>query len=163
MAGVHEARGEIIAWTHADLQTDVKDVYNGYEIFKSQSDQEKIFLKGSRKERPLVDYILTWGMGKISSIILGDKLNDINAQPKMFHRSFLENLTDAPDDFSLDLYLLYQARVNDYDILEYPVNFSKRLYGEAKGGGTLNGKWNLIKRTWAYMIELKNNLSERPI
>ena len=58
MAGVKEAKGEIIAWTHADLQTDVKDVYNGYEMFKSQSDQEKIFLKGNRKNRLFIDQIL---------------------------------------------------------------------------------------------------------
>ena len=101
MAGVKEAKGEIIAWTHADLQTDVKDVYNGYKMFRSQSDQEKTFLKGSRKERPFIDLILTWGMGIISSTMLGTKLNDINAQPKMFHRTFLQLTDNAPDDSSI--------------------------------------------------------------
>ena len=114
-----EAKGKIIAWTHADLQTDIKDVFNGYEMFMSQPDKENTFLKGSRKERHFVELFLTWGMGKISSIMLGDELNDINAQPKMFHRSFLENLTNAPDDFSLDLYLLFQARVNGYEINQF--------------------------------------------
>ena len=88
------------------------------------------------------------------------KLSDINGQPKMFHRSFLEKITNAPDDFSLDLYFLYQARVNGYEILEEPVHYGKRLHGEAKGGGSLIGKWKLIKRTWTYMNELKKKLDK---
>ena len=43
MAGVKEAKSQIIAWTHADLQTDVRDVYNGYEIFRNQPNQKKTF------------------------------------------------------------------------------------------------------------------------
>ena len=91
---------------------------------------------------------------------MGVRLNDINAQPKIFHRSFLERMDDAPDDFSLDLYLLYQAKANGFNILEYPVYFGKRLHGQAKGGGSLLGKWKLIKRTWYYMNELKQKLGD---
>ena len=63
-------------------------------------------------------------------------------------------MEDPPDDFSLDLYLLYIARTNELSIIDHPVYFSKRLYGEAKGGGTLIGKWKLIKRTWTYIYQL---------
>ena len=34
MSGVRKASGQIIAWTHADLQTDPKDVINAYPFFK---------------------------------------------------------------------------------------------------------------------------------
>ena len=34
MTGVKNASGEVIAWTHADLQTDIKDVLNAYNINK---------------------------------------------------------------------------------------------------------------------------------
>ena len=160
LAGVKEAKGEIIAWTHADLQTDIKDVYNGYAIFMSQSNQEKTFLKGSRKERPFVDHILTWGMGKISSIMLGKKLNDINAQPKMFHRTFLKLAGDAPDDFSLDLYFYCVAVKNKMNILDLPVSFKDRLYGVAKGGGgsSIWTRIKVIKRTSKYILKLSNQM-----
>ena len=78
----------------------------------------------------------------------------------LFSNDKPEKLTDAPDDFSLDLYLLFQARVNGYKILEYPVHFGRRMHGDAKGGGTLKGKWKLIKRTWAYMNEMKIELKK---
>ena len=86
------------------------------------------------------------------------KLSDINGQPKMFHRSFLEKLPEPPLDFSLDLYLLFQARYHGIPILEHPVRFRRRLHGVAKGGGTLKGKWKLILRTWNYMLKLKQVL-----
>jgi glycosyltransferase involved in cell wall biosynthesis len=156
MSGIKEAKGDIIAWTHADLQTDPEDVLNAYSIHFEGGNKFKSILKGKRVGRNIFDTFFTYGMGLLSSLLLKKPLSDINAQPKMFHKSFLEKLTDAPDDFSLDLYLLFQARKNKYEILEYPVTFSKRLYGEAKGGGTLKGKWKLIKRTWAHMNEIKN-------
>ena len=71
---------------------------------------------------------------------------------------FLVEMKNPPLDFSLDLYLLFKAHVNNYRILEYEVNFGKRLYGESKGGGTLIGKLKLIKRTFKYIVKLKKEL-----
>tara|TARA_B100000315_G_C14573599_1_gene586870 strand:+ start:1867 stop:2619 length:753 start_codon:yes stop_codon:yes gene_type:complete len=158
MTGVKEATGDVIAWTHADLQTDPIDVINAFSTYIESPDYKKFILKGKRVGRNLFDAFFTFGMGVLSSFLMGAKLSDINAQPKMFHHSFLKIMTHAPDDFSLDLYLLYQASVNGYQIIEYPVHFNRRLHGEAKGGGTLKGKWNLIKRTWTYMKALKEKM-----
>lgn len=49
-------------------------------------------------------------MSIYETILLRTKLVDINAQPNLFHRSFYDSLTDAPKDFSLDLYFLYMAQ-----------------------------------------------------
>jgi len=158
MAGVKEAKGEIIAWTHADLQTDIKDVFNGFKIFMNQSDKKNTFLKGNRKERYFIDLFLTWSMGKISSIMLGEKLNDINAQPKMFHRTFLQFVDNAPDDFSLDLYFYSIAVEKKMNILDLPVYFQDRQHGEAKGGGG-SSIWTRIKviiRTIKYIHKLSS-------
>ena len=160
MTGITEAAGDVIAWTHADLQTDPIDVMNAYSIYMENTNIEKCILKGKRIGRNLFDTVFTFCMGVLSSFLIGVKLSDINAQPKMFHRSFLEKMANAPNDFSLDLYFLYQARVNGYEILEYPVHFGKRLHGKAKGGGTMQGKWKLIKRTWGFMNELKEKMEK---
>ena len=158
MAGVHEARGEIIAWTHADMQTDPGDVIAAYENYINVEGFEDSILKGKRIGRNPLDAFFTLGMSILSTLLLKVIITDVNAQPKVFHKSFLKKMNDAPDDFSLDLYLLYQAKINGYQILKYPVHFGKRLHGEAKGGGTLKGKWKLIKRTWSYMNELRDKL-----
>ena len=158
MAGVKKASGNVIAWTHADLQTDLTDVIDAYKTIPENKDFEKCVLKGKRIGRNPFDAFFTFGMSLLSSLMMGVKLSDINAQPKMFHRSFLNKLTNAPDDFSLDLFLLFKARVNSYEILEYPVNFGKRIHGDSKGGGTIKGKWKLIRRTWEYMSKLRNEI-----
>jgi len=158
MTGIKETSGNVIAWTHADLQTDPMDVMKAYSIFIENQNVEKCILKGKRIGRNLFDTFFTFGMGVLSTFLMKVKLDDINAQPKMFHRKFLKKMINPPDDFSLDLYFLYQAKINDYEILEYPVHFGERVYGEAKGGGSLMGKWKLIKRTWKYMNELRDKM-----
>ena len=50
------------------------------------------------------------------------------------------------------------AKINNYKIINYNVIMKKRLYGQAKGGGTLKGKINLIKRTFIYIIKLRIKL-----
>ena len=158
MEGVRIASGEVIAWTHADLQTDPADVLEAYKIFVDHPEYPNCILKGRRVGRNPLDTLFTGGMSILSTLLLREHFSDVNAQPKMFHRNFLEKLTESPKDFSLDLYLLYQARVQKYQILEHHVNFGKRLFGESKGGGTLKGKLRLIQRTWNYMIKLKREL-----
>ena len=157
LEGLKEAMNDTLAWTHADLQTDVKDVITGFEIFNSCGNK-RLIVKGKRTKRKFLDVMLTIGMQMFSLLILRINLNDINAQPKIFSREFFELFLreGAPADFSLDLYLMYMAKLNNYEILTFPVLFKKRLLGEAKGGG---GSWknrlNLIKRTIKYILKLK--------
>ena len=161
MSGVNAAGGEYIAWTHADMQTDPKDVLAALDLIQQFPADAKVLIKGRRIARNILDTFFTFGMSIISSIALSTKLYDINAQPKLFHKSFLQKLDNPPDDFSLDLYLLYMARRLEYEIKEVKVNFAERLHGEAKGGGTLKGKFKLIKRTWSYIFKLKKELKAK--
>ena len=158
MSGVRDSKGEIIAWTHADMQTDPEDVRLLFKEYGEKIKQGRFYAKGRRIERNFFDTFFTWGMSFLSSLMLGIKIDDVNGQPKMFHRSFLEHLQDAPDDFSLDLYLMYKANELDLTLLTRPVSFAKRRHGEAKGGGTLKGKMKLIIRTFRYILKTKHSV-----
>jgi len=158
MEGVRKATGEVIAWTHADLQTDPADIIEAYKLFVEYPEFPNCILKGRRVGRNPLDALFTGGMSILSTLLLRKRLSDVNAQPKMFHRVFLEKLTEPPTDFSLDLYLLFQARLHKFPIFEYPVEFGKRLHGESKGGGSFKGKWKLMRRTLIYMMKLKHDL-----
>lgn len=158
LQGLYMADGLILSWTHADLQTDPKDVVSAYDQYRKELEANSCIVKGERKKRKLFDNIFTAGMSFLSSIILKQKLWDINAQPKIFNRIFLANMKNAPFDFSLDLYLLFVANRLKYNINKFPVYFSKREFGEAKGGGTIKGKFKLINRTLNYVIELRNDI-----
>ena len=158
MSGVSSASGEVLSWTHADLQTDPSDLLEAYKIYIAHPRYPHCILKGRRVGRNFFDAMFTAGMSLLSTLLLRVSLSDVNAQPKMFHRNFLKKLPNPPRDFSLDLYLLYQARIHKYPILEHQVHFGKRLYGESKGGGTLKGKLKLIQRTLKYMLKLTREL-----
>lgn len=155
LVGLNESKGEIVSWTHADLQTDPKDVLIAYIKYKSLLLEKKVIIKGQRKNRSVFDSLFTFLMSVYTFLILRLWLFDINAQPKIFHRSFINNFKNPPIDFSLDLYLLYFFKSRKVKILSYPVFFANRQFGEAKGGGTIKGKWRLIIRTISYIHQLR--------
>ena len=160
MSGVRKSSGEIVAWTHADLQTDPADVVDAYQAFISKNGDRNFILKGKRKKRKFLDNLFTSLMSVISSIAFNIKLSDINAQPKMFSKDFIKYIDNAPNDFSLDLFILVKAIKMNYTILEYPVIFKKRNYGISKGGGSLFGKVKLTLRTLSYINRLRIRLKK---
>lgn len=159
MAALAYAGGDILCWTHADMQTDPMDVLQALQLYLHLDDQ-KVLLKGKRKNRRISEAFFTFGMQIVVWLVLKTYLDDINAQPKMFSRQFYQDylLDNSPDDFSLDLFALYRAKKNGWEIKTLPVYFAPRLYGEAKGGGSFQGRLRLIKRTFAYIFKLKEQL-----
>lgn len=157
-SGLRSAKGEYLAWTHADMQTDPYDVIRALSIIETTSKPMKTFVKGNRQGRLFADNVFTWSMGIFESIYLGVKLNDINAQPNLFHRSFFESWQDPPYDFSLDLYAFYMARKKDFEIIRFPVLFKDRIYGHSHWNIGWHSKWEFIKRTLDFSFKLKKRL-----
>ena len=141
LSGLRAARGDILAWTHADMQTDPADVLRGLEIFQ-QHPGEKIFVKGRRYGRPLSDVLFTIGMSCFESLIFGTPFWDVNAQPSMFPRALFESWKNPPHDFALDLYAYWSARQQGYAVHRFPVHFG------ARGHGTVS-RWNINWRSQA--------------
>tara|TARA_Y100000768_G_scaffold388143_1_gene382420 strand:+ start:2704 stop:3420 length:717 start_codon:yes stop_codon:yes gene_type:complete len=156
LTGLDESKGEFLGWTHADLQTDISDVLKGFEIINKN--QTNVIVKGKRIKRSIFDNIFTGLMSIVCRIVLKENFKDINAQPKIFSKKFFQQIrNNAPEDFSLDLYFLYKAKKMNYTIIDFPVFFNKRLFGEAKGGGSIGTKINLSMRTFNYILETKKN------
>ena len=81
----------------------------------------------------------------------------MNAQPNLFHKSFLKKLKDPPKDFNLDLYTYYIARKNKLDMIRFPVYFGKRIYGISHWDINLMSKIKYIKNVMKYLSVLKKN------
>ena len=163
LSGLEAASGRVLAWTHADMQTDPADVLEALKVY-NQCNDPYTFVKGKRKNRNWLEVVFTFGMQVIANIALKVKLDDINAQPKLFSREFFVRFiqSKAPHDFSLDLYALCMAKKHCNYILEIPVMFNKRMHGEAKGGGSWKTRIKLIKRTLKYIFELRDYLKSIP-
>ena len=158
MAGLYAAKGDVLAWTHADLQTDPADVlvaYRKLETGNSKLGTKKIVVKGRRIKRGGIDGLFTRGMTLLASVVLRTRLSDINAQPKVFDRDFLRLLANPPGDFSLDLYWLWLAKKHGYTVLTVPVDFGERQHGESKSAPNLKGKLKTSWKTIKYIFTLR--------
>jgi glycosyltransferase involved in cell wall biosynthesis len=159
LSGLRAATGELLSVTHADRQTDPMDVLKAMDIYK-KNESSNLLVKGFRRNRRVSEAIFSYGMGLLASLALGVRLTEINAQPKLFSKSFFDEVEkDAPLDFSLDLYFLYHAKKKG-KILDFPVFFEKRVAGEAKGGSgsSLKVRWKLIRRSFKYIFELRRKM-----
>jgi glycosyltransferase involved in cell wall biosynthesis len=156
LAGLKVAQGDILGWTHADMQTDPKDLLQAIQIFEADGNQ--LYVKGWRIGRPLADVIFTIGMSIFETILLGTRLWDINAQPNLFPRSFFESWENPPHDFSLDLYAYFLARHHGLPVHRFSVKFGERAHGISHWNDSWAAKVKFIRRTINFSFELKKSL-----
>lgn len=163
LSGLRAAEGDILGWTHADMQTDPADFLKAVAIFDAASDPKGLFVKGRRRGRALGDEIFTSGMAAFETVLLGKPLIDINAQPTAFHRRFFESWAEPPHDFSLDLYAYFQAKAQGLDVRRFDVVFGERAHGVSHWNVNWKAKRKFIQRTIDFSFELRRRMAkERP-
>ena len=156
LSGLKVAQGKVLAWTHADMQTDPQDALRGLAVFDRHDTD--IFVKGTRYGRPLADVAFTVGMSFFETVLLGKSMWDINAQPTMFSRAFFETWQESPHDFSLDLFAYYQARLAGLQVCRFPVLFGERAHGVSHWNVNWAAKRKFIRRTIEFSLQLRKSL-----
>jgi glycosyltransferase involved in cell wall biosynthesis len=150
--GLQAAQGKVVAWSHADLQTDPADVFRALKAYQNSPQSPKKLIKGRRHGRRLSEKIVSLGMGAVASMIFRRRLSEINAQPKLFHRDLLAHLSRPPIDFNFDVYVLVMALRNGWQIDTIPVEFPPRQYGYSNWARTWRSKLRTIWRSGKYMV-----------
>ncbi|MGX0891681.1 glycosyltransferase involved in cell wall biosynthesis [Pseudomonas sp. ADAK2 TE3594] len=156
LSGLSVAEGEILGWTHADMQTDPQDALRGLKLFEQYGSD--IFVKGRRYGRPMSDVVFTVCMSLFETLLLRKPLWDINAQPTMFSKRFYQSWQHPPHDFSLDLYAYYLARSHHLDVHRFSVKFGDRAHGSSHWNINWAAKLKFIRRTVEFSIQLKKSL-----
>lgn len=157
LSGLAAGEGDILGWTHADLQTDPMDAQKGLALFAGHG--ANLFVKGARHGRPLADVFFTVGMSLFETALLATPLWDINAQPTLFPKGFFQGWKNPPHDFSLDLFAYYQARRAGLAIRRFPVHFGKRAHGVSHWNVNWAAKRKFIARTVDFSLQLRKSLS----
>ena len=152
--GLEFSTAPYLGWTHADLQTPLKDCLKAMELLKGDAD----FVKGYRVNREVGDKLFSVCMGLLESLIFWTHLREINAQPTIFKRDFFEKWEDPPSDFSLDLYALVMAKRAQSNIERFNVSFLKRSAGNSKWNDGLKSRIRFIRRTISYSLRLRRNI-----
>lgn len=153
--GLQAAAGEFLASSHADMQCSPADVFRAYERLIAAPNPVQTLVKGQRSGREASASLVTNGMALLASTVLLTKLTDINAQPKVFHRTHLAHLLQPPDGFQFDLYVLYQARRAGVKIVTIPVVFGQRIHGQSKSAFNIFARYRTIWATVRYIFRLR--------
>ena len=158
LTGLAAARGDVLAWTHADGQTPPADVLRAWQIWQRAPLPERTLVKGRRRGRPLAANLFTAGMSVWASALLTTPLHDINAQPKLFPRALLTLFADPPTDLSLDVYLLWLARRHGFALVTLDVQFPPRAHGESRWATSAPARLRAIRRTIGLLWQLRARL-----
>jgi putative flippase GtrA len=172
LSGLRAARGRILGWTHADMQTDPADALRGLALFDEASsdaataastgaaDAATLFVKGRRRGRPAADVAFTVGMSLFETVLMGRRMWDINAQPTLFPREFFERWQQPPHDFALDLYAYYESTRHGLRVRRIPVHFGERAHGSSHWNVNWRAKLRFIKRTVDFSLRLRQGRTD---
>lgn len=151
-AGLQATEAPLVAWTHADGQCDPEDAFRGWELARRFGGP--VFVKGKRSGRSLRDWTFSRAFEAASSLILRRLFTEINAQPKVFHRSLLEKLGTPPTDFTFDLYVTLKASEARWPFRTIDVYPAPRAEGESKWASTVSSQLRtslgFLKFLWNY-------------
>lgn len=151
LKGLKAARGDVLAYTHADLQCDPLDVVRAYDAFV-KGNNRKILVKGNRKDR---FSFLTMFFHILAVILFFKKFDDINGQPKVFPRSLLDEMKKPPTGFQLDFYIQWKAKKSGYKVASIPVKFGVRKFGYSKWATGIKSRVKNVSRFFGYMLKLR--------
>lgn len=129
-AGLDATTADFVGWSHADMQCDPLDAFKALAVLRKSS--KKALVKGYRSGRNWKDQLVTRVFEGSAKALLGVHLDEINAQPKVFHRSLLPFLKNPPTGISFDLYVLYHALKQGYLVKTIDVLLPPRIHGTSK-------------------------------
>ena len=154
--GLKACTAPIVGWSHADQQCDPADAVKAYfEVEGAQRAGHKILVKGVRSGRNWKDIIVSRVFELVARVLLGLKIHELNAQPKVFSRELLNRVTAPPKTFAFDLYVLYQAQKAGLEIRTIPVVFPPRVHGLSNWSSHFLSRYKtilgMINYMWALM------------
>jgi glycosyltransferase involved in cell wall biosynthesis len=134
--GISAADSPVVALLPADGKYDLRDIRRVCECFSAENNQN-MMVKGFRNSRndPLSVQFLSAVLTKISNLLFGTSLKDVNGLPKVFNKtSILEDLSVVPDDACFDAGMIAIWNRDGRITREIPVSFRQR---------------NLLQTSWA--------------
>lgn len=153
--GLSQCKSKLVGFSHADLQCPPEDIERVYHAFREFFLSQPLLIKGCRLGRCKQDTFVSEVYRRLAEILLGISLGDINGQPKIFPRSFVPIILKGPNDFSFDLYVLYQAAINNVIIKEIDVFFEPRQYGFSKWSHNRVTKFVTILKAVFRIIQMR--------
>lgn len=158
--GLENSNGDYVGWLHADMQVSPDSMI---EVIKLNeiSKNKKVFYKGSRKNRKFIEHFFTFFMGVYATLVFQKRLYDIGAIPVLFDRELIKKLGKIPYDFTIETYVYYVAKKENYEIVRFPVYMNERESGLSSWNRGLISRiklsWQLMKGLLKIRLNKKTN------
>ena len=135
--GIKNSQGEYILLQDADLELDIKDAKEMFDMIKKNKDIKCIFgsryLSGKLKKN---NYFFNNLVGKINSLIFNiffsQSLSDVHCGLKILHRSVIEKINLTVNDFGIEIDIASQIVRNKFFIYEFGVSYYFRTKAQGK-------------------------------
>ena len=135
--GAKTSLGKYILLQDADLELDLKDSKEIYEIISKDESIDCIFgsryLSGKLKKH---NYFINEFIGKFNTLIFnllfGQSLSDLHCGLKIFKRNVYETINLSVNDFGLEIDLASQIIKKNYFIYEVGVSYFSRTFKAGK-------------------------------
>jgi len=135
--GAKQSTGKYLLLQDADLELDIKDSKEIYEIISNDEEIECIFgsryLSGKLKKH---NYFINELIGKLNTLIFnlffGQSLSDIHCGLKIFSRDVYKKIHLSVNDFGLEIDIAAQIIKNGYFIYEVGVSYFSRTVDAGK-------------------------------
>ena len=151
-SGLQATSAKWVGYSHADLQCDPGNAFQALEILKKC--QGMTVVRGVRSGRNWKDIFVSRVFEFVALLVLGLRVNEMNAQPKVFPRELLFELQNPPKTFAFDLYMLYTAKRAGYKFKSIPVLFPPRIHGVSNWASNFFSRYRTILGMVQYMILL---------
>ena len=135
--GIKNSVGEYILLQDADLELDIRDAREMYDMIKDNSEIKCIFgsryLSGKLKKN---NYFFNSLIGKLNSLIFNiffaQSLSDVHCGLKILHREVVKKIKLTVNDFGIEIDLASQVVRNNFYIYEFGVSYFFRSKSEGK-------------------------------
>jgi glycosyltransferase involved in cell wall biosynthesis len=159
-AGFRAARGDLIFYTDADLQFDVRelryflplmsaaDVALGFRVYRYDA---------------VLRCILSWMYNRLVGVLFRVRVRDVDCSFKLMRREVLERIDLETTDFFIDTELVAKARKWNFRIVEKGVRHYPRMAGQSTvRPGDIPRTLRTVGRMWARLyVRLPSKTHQR--
>jgi len=129
-SGLRAARGDLVFFTDADLQFDLREIES---LLAHARDFDIVAGYRARRCDPWRRRVLAFGWAALVRALFGLRVRDIDCAFKVFRRPVLDALPIESIGAFVNTELLLRARGEGFRIREVPVTHHPRFAGRAKG------------------------------
>ena len=133
--GIATARGRVVVFMDADGSHNPEDILvMAKHIEKVDVVIASRYIDGGRTDNNLLLIILSQIVNHTFRIVLGLSCKDVSNSFKMYHIDNLRSLTLTSMNFDIIEEILYKTKRKniDFQYIEIPASFRKRMFGESK-------------------------------